>query len=67
MKGIRKVILPVPMLLFASVVELLPIVDVVHRPTSAPQPVMEVFSVALTVIAAEWAGWLAHWPLEQRW
>jgi hypothetical protein len=67
MKGTRKVILPVPMLLFASVVELLPLTTVVRQPTSAPQLVVEVFAVALTVIAAVWAGWVALWLLEQRW
>jgi hypothetical protein len=59
--------LPLPLLLFAGVVALLPLMALVRRPTSAPRLVMEVFVTALAVIAAVWGGWLALWLIEQRW
>jgi hypothetical protein len=60
-------ILPTPLLLFASVVALLPLVTIVHRPTSAPRLVAEAFVAALAVIALVWLVWVALWLVEQRW
>ena len=60
-------ILPVPLLLFAGAVALLPLAALVRRPTSAPRLVVEAFVVSLAVIAAVWAGWLGLWLLEHRW
>ena len=46
--------LPVPLLLFAGVVALLPLVVLVRRPTSAPRLVAEAFVTTLAVIALVW-------------
>jgi hypothetical protein len=59
--------LPVPLLLFAGGVALLPLTALVRRPTSAPRLVVEAFAVALAVIAVVWAGWILLWLLEHRW
>ena len=60
-------ILPVPLLLFAGVVALLPLAALVRRSTSVPRLMAEVFTTALAVIAAVWMGWVLLWPIEQRW
>jgi hypothetical protein len=60
-------ILPVPLLLFASAVALLPLASLVRRPTSAPRLIVEVFAVTVAVMAAVWAGWVLLWLLEHRW
>jgi hypothetical protein len=60
-------ILPVPLLLFAGVVALLPLPAVVRRPTSVSRLVVEAFVVTIAVIAAVWAGWLLLWLVEHRW
>jgi hypothetical protein len=57
-------ILPVPLLLFAAAVALLPLAALVHRPTSAPRLVVEAFAVTLAIITAVWAAWLLLWLLE---
>jgi hypothetical protein len=59
--------LPLPLLLFASVVALLPVASLVRRPTSALRLIVEAFAVTLGVIAAVWAGWVALWLIEHRW
>jgi hypothetical protein len=59
--------LPLPLLLFAGAVVLLPLVAVVRRPTSAPRLVGEAFAVTIAVIAAVCVGWILLWLLEQRW
>jgi hypothetical protein len=59
-------ILPTPLLLFASVVALLPLVTIGHRPTSAPRLVAEAFVAALAVIALVWLARVAFWRIEQR-
>jgi hypothetical protein len=59
--------LPVPLLLFAGVVALLPLVAIVRRPTSAPRLVVEACAVTLAVIATVWLAWVALWLIEQRW
>jgi hypothetical protein len=58
--------LPLPLLVFAGAVALLPLAMLVHRPTSAPRLVVETFAVTLAVIAAVWAGWLALWLIAHR-
>jgi hypothetical protein len=60
-------ILPLPLLIFAGVIALLPLVALVRRPTSTPRLVVEAIAVTLAVIAAVWAGWVALWLIEQRW
>jgi hypothetical protein len=59
--------LPVPLLLFAGLVALLPLATLVRRPTTAPRLVVEVFVTALAVIGAFWLAWVALWVIEQRW
>jgi hypothetical protein len=59
--------LPTPLLLFAGVVALLPVVVRVRRPLSAPRLVAESFITALTVIAFVWLAWEALRLIEQRW
>jgi hypothetical protein len=44
-------ILPVPLLLFAGVVALVPLVAIVRRPTPTPRLVAGAFITALTVTA----------------
>jgi hypothetical protein len=60
-------LLPVPLLLFAGAVALLPLAAMVRRPTSAPRLVVEAFITALAVIAAVWASWVLLWLIEHRW
>jgi hypothetical protein len=60
-------ILPVPLLLFAGVVAVWPLVDVVRRPTSAPRLLAAAFVTTLAVIGAVWANWVLLWLIEQRW
>ena len=55
------------MLLFAGAVATLPLVTVVRRPMSAPRLVVEAFVTVLAAIGVFWLGWVALWPLEQRW
>ena len=59
--------LPTPLLLFAGVVALLPLVAIVRRVTSTPRLVGGAFVPALAVIALVWLAWVAHWLVEQRW
>jgi hypothetical protein len=59
--------LPVPLLLFAGVVALLPLAAVVRRPTSTPRLLVEAFAVTVAVIALVWLAWVVLWLLEQRW
>jgi hypothetical protein len=59
--------LPTPLLLFAGVVALLPLVGIVRRPTSAPRLVAEAFVTALAVIGLVWLAWVALWLIDQRW
>jgi len=56
--------LPIPQLVLAGIVALLPLVMVVRRP--APRLVAEVFAVTLLVSAVVWANWVLLWLLEQR-
>jgi hypothetical protein len=58
-------LLPVPLLLFAGIVALVPLAALAGRPTSVPRLVAEAFMVAGAVIAAVWAGWVLLWLLEQ--
>jgi hypothetical protein len=60
-------VLPALLLVFASVVALLPLVAAERRPTSALRLVVEALAVTLAVNAVIWGEWLALWPLEQRW
>jgi hypothetical protein len=60
-------IVPLPLLLFAGTVALVPLAAVVRRPTSVPRLVAETFVVTLAVIAAVWAAELLLWLIEQRW
>jgi hypothetical protein len=46
--------LPLPLLLFAAAVALLPLATVVRRPTSAPRLMAEAFITALAVIGTFW-------------
>jgi hypothetical protein len=59
--------LPVPLLLFAGVVALLPLAALVRRPSSTPRLVVEAFITVLAVIGAFWLAWVALWLVEQRW
>jgi hypothetical protein len=47
-------VLPVPMLLFAGAVALLPLASLVRRPTAARRLVVEAVAVTLALIAAVW-------------
>ena len=58
--------LPIPQLVLAGIVALLPLVMVVRRPAPAPRLVAEVFAVTLLVSAVVWANWVLLWLLEQR-
>ena len=58
--------LPVPLLLFAGAVALLPLEVLVRRPTSASRLLVEAFVTTLAVIGAFWLGWLVLWLIEQR-
>jgi hypothetical protein len=61
-------LLPLPLLLlFAGIVALLPLTEIVRRPTSAQRLVVEVFVVTLAVITAVWAAWVLLWLIEQHW
>ncbi len=60
-------ILPVPLLVFAGALALLPLAAVVRRPTPAPRLVVEAFAVTIAVIALVWLAWAALWLIEQRW
>lgn len=60
-------ILPTPLLLFAGVVALWPLVRLLRRPVSLLRLVVEGFVTTLAVIAAAWLGWVALWLVEQRW
>jgi hypothetical protein len=60
-------ILPVPLVLFAGVVALLPLAALLRGPVSLPRLVVGVFVTALAVIALVWLGWAALWPIEQCW
>jgi hypothetical protein len=60
-------LLPVPLLLFAGVVSLLPLGVVVRRPTSATRLVVKAFVTTLAVIALVWLAWVALGLIEQRW
>jgi hypothetical protein len=60
-------LLPVPLLLVAGAMALLPLAALVRRPTSAPRLIVETFVVSRAVIAAMWAGGVALWLIEQRW
>jgi len=60
-------ILPLPLLVFAGAVALLPLAAVVRRPTSTPRLVVEAFAVSVAVIALVWLAWAALWLIEQRW
>jgi len=57
---------PIPQLVLAGIVALLPLVTLVRRPTPAPRLVAEVFAVTLLVSAVVWANWVLLWLLEQR-
>jgi hypothetical protein len=57
-------ILPIPLLLFAGAIALLPLAALVRRPTSAPRLVVEAFAVTLMVVVTVWAGWVLLWLLE---
>ena len=59
--------LPTPLVLFASVVVLLPLVRLLRRPVSGPRLMVEAFVTALAVIGAFWLAWIALWLIEQRW
>ena len=59
--------LPLPLLLFAGVVALLPLVVIVQRPTSTPRLMCAAFVTALAVIGAFWLAWAARWLFAQRW
>jgi hypothetical protein len=56
-----------PLLAFAGAVALLALAAIVRRPTSASWLVMDTFVVSRAVIAAECAGWVLRWWIEQRW
>jgi hypothetical protein len=62
-----KWILPVPLLLLAGAVALLPLAALVRRPTSVPRLMAEAFVTALVVIALVCLARVALWLLEQRW
>ena len=54
--------LPTPLLLFAGVVALLPLVAIMRRSTSAPSLVAEALVTALAVIALDWPHrWRSGW------
>ena len=59
-------VLPVPLLLFAGAVALLPLVSLVHRLTSAPRLGAEAVITASAVIAFVWLEWVRLWLIEQR-
>jgi hypothetical protein len=58
--------LPTPLLLFAGVVALLPLVAIMRRSTSAPSLVAEALITALAVIALDWPASVAFWLVKQR-
>jgi hypothetical protein len=58
-------ILPTPLLLFAGIVALLPLLGVVRQPTSAPRLVVNAFGATPAVIGLGWLGWITLWPNEQ--
>ena len=60
-------ILPVPLLLFAGVVALLPLARLLRRPVSGPRLLVEAFVTALAVVAVVWLAWIARWLVEHRW
>ena len=60
-------ILPVALLLFAGVVSLMPLLEIVRRPTSTPRLIVEALAATITVIAMVWAGGALLWLIEQRW
>jgi hypothetical protein len=60
-------ILPLPLLVVAAAVALLPLAAVMRRPTSAPRLVVEALAVTVAVIAAVWAGWVTFGLIERRW
>jgi len=49
-------ILSLPLLLFAGVVALMPLVALVRRPTSAPRLIAEASSTTLAIIALVWSA-----------
>jgi hypothetical protein len=59
-------VLPLPLLLLAGAVALLPLVALVRRLTSAPRLVVGALVATLAVIALVWAAWLLLWLIEQR-
>jgi hypothetical protein len=59
--------LPLPLVLFAGAIALLPLAAIVRRSTSASRLVAEAFVTALAVIALVWLAWVALWLIEQRW
>ena len=59
--------LPIPLLLFASVVVLLPLPALARRPVSPPRLVVEAFGTTLAVVGIVWLAWVALCLLEQRW
>jgi hypothetical protein len=59
-------ILPIPLLVFAGAVALVPLAAVVRGPTP-PRLVVEASAVTLAVITVVWAAWLLLWLIEHRW
>ena len=51
-------LLPLPLLLFAGVVALVPMASLLRRPVSGPRLMEEAFGVTLAMIAAFWLRWL---------
>ena len=60
-------LLPIPLLLVAGVVALVPLASLLHRPVSGPRLIVETFAITLAVIALAWLGWMSLWLVEQRW
>jgi hypothetical protein len=60
-------ILPIPLLVFAGAVVLVPLAAVVRGPTPPPRLLVEASAVTLVVIAVVWAAWLLLWLIEHRW
>ena len=60
-------VLPLPLLLFAGAVALLPLAVIMRRPTSARRLVAEAIISTPAVIALVWLAWAALWLIEQRW
>jgi hypothetical protein len=60
-------LLPIPLLIVAGVVALLPLASLLRRPVSLPRLIAEAFGITVAVIGTFWVGWVLLWLLEPRW